>query len=100
MEVKFKDIKVGEIYGIKWKKHRMDEKYIGKCISHSGSSGIFNLTISYYLNNERRIMYNDTIYYGGMDYNFFILGQKEKIQNEMEKRAFNKIIENIFGHPL
>ena len=100
MEVNFKDIKVGEIYGIKWKKHRMDEKYIGKCLYHSGSSGIFNLTITYYWNNERRIMYNETIYHGGLDYRFFILGQKEKIQNEMEKRAFNIILEKIIGHTL
>lgn len=98
MEVNFKDIKVGEIYGIKWKKHRMDEKYIGKCVSHCGSSGIFILTITYYWNNKRRIMYNETIYHGGLDYKFFILGQKEKIQNAMELRAFNKIIENILGH--
>ena len=98
MEVNFKDIKVGEIYGITWKKHRMDEKYIGTCVSHCGSSGIFNLRIRYYWNNERCIMYNETIYYDDMDYKFFILGQKEKIQNEMEKRAFNKIIENILGH--
>ena len=100
MEVNFKDIKVGEIYGIKWKKHRMDEKYIGKCLSHSGSSGIFNIKIKYYWNNETHSMDNETIYHGGLDYRFFILGQKEKIQNAMEKRAFNKIIENILGHPI
>jgi hypothetical protein len=100
MEVNFKDIKVGEIYGIKWKKHCMNEKYIGKCLSHNESCGIFNIKMNYYWNNERRIMYNETTYCSGMDYTFFILGQKEKIQNAMEKRALNKIIENILGHPI
>lgn len=100
MEVKFKDIKVGEIYGIKWKKHCMNEKYIGKCLSHNESCGIFNIKIHYYWNNEKRSMDNETIYYDDIDYSFFLLGQKEKIQNTMEKRALNKIIENILGHPI
>lgn len=100
MEVKFKDIKVGEIYGIKWKKHCMNEKYIGKCLSHNGICSIFNIKLKYYWNNERRSMDNETIYYNGIDYSFFLLGQKEKIQNEMEKRGLKKIIENIAGQPI
>ena len=100
MEVKFKDIKVGETYGIKWNKHHMNETYIGKCLSHSGSSGIFNIEINYYWKNEIRTMNNETIYYGGKDYVFCLLGQKEKIQNAMEKRAFNKIIENLICHQI
>jgi len=97
MEVKFKDIKVGETYGIKWNKHRMNERHIGKCLSHSGSSGIFKINMKYYWNNELRIMENETIYYGGIDYTFYLLGQKEKIQNAMEKRAFDEIIDNLIG---
>ena len=100
MEVHFKDIKVGEIYGIKLNKSRMNEKYIGNCLSHAGSSGIFKIKINYFYKNEYRSMDNETIYYDGLGYSFFILGQKEKIQKSMEKRAFNKIIEKIIGHTI
>ena len=100
MEVQFKDIKVGEIYGIKWNKHRMNEKYIGTCISNYGSSGIFKIKMKYFFNNEHRSMDNETIYYDGMGYSFFILGQNEKIQQSMEKRALNIILEKIVGHTI
>jgi hypothetical protein len=100
MEVQFKDIKVGETYGIKWNRHVMNEKYIGKCLSHSGSSGIFKIKIKYYYNNEHRSMDNETIYYDELGYSYFLLGQKETIQNAMEKRALNEILEKIVGHTI
>lgn len=100
MEVQFKDIKVGEIYGIKWDRHLMNEKYIGRCVSHNGSSSIFNIKINYYWKNEKRSMDNETIYYDGIGYHFFLLGQKEKLQQSMEKRALNIILEKIVGHKI
>ena len=102
MEVKFKDIIVGETYGIRYDKHRMNEKYIGKCMSMSQnkSSGIFKVKMNYFWNNEEKYMYNESMYYGGIGYHFYILNQKEKIQNAMEERAYNKIIEKIIGHAI
>jgi len=100
MEVKFKDIIVGGTYGIKYDKHLMNEKYIGKCISMSQnkSSCIFRIKINYYYNNEYKIMINETMYYDEQGYHFYILGQKEKIQHDMEERAYNQIMEKIIGH--
>lgn len=100
MEVPFKEIKVGESYGIKYDKHRMNEKYIGKCISMSQNktSGIFKVKMNYIWNNEKKSMYNESMYYQEIGYHFYILGQKEKIQNAMEERAYNKIMEKIIGH--
>lgn len=102
MEVPFKDIKVGNTYGIKYDRNCMNEKYIGQCISMSQnkSSGIFKTKMKYYWNNEEKIIYNESMYYGGIEYHFFILDQKEKIQNKMEQRAYNKIMEKIIGHPI
>ena len=102
MEVHFKDLKVGETYGIKWSQSRMNEKYIGKCMSMSQykSSCIFKVKMKYFWNNEEKSMYNESMYYDRMGYHFYILNQKEKIQNTMELRAYNKIIEKIIGHPI
>ena len=101
MEVSFKDLKVGETYGIKYDRNRMNEKYIGKCMSMSQtkSSGIFKVKINYIWKNEIKSMYNESMYYEGIGYHFYILNQKEKIQNAMELRAYNKIMEKIIGHP-
>jgi hypothetical protein len=102
MEVSFKEIIVGETYGIKYDKHCMNEKYIGKCISmcQNKSSGIFRVKMKYFWNNEEKSIYNESMYYEGIGFHFFILGQKERIQNAMEKRAYNKIIEKIIGHTI
>ena len=101
MEVSFKDLKVGETYGIKYDRHRMNEKYIGKCMSMSQtkSSAIFKVKMNYFWNNEKKSMYNESMYYGGIDYHFYILNQKEKIQNAMEERAYSEIMKKIIGHP-
>jgi len=100
MEVNFKDIIVGETYGIKYDKHRMNEKYIGKCMSMSQnkSSCIFKVKIKYFWNNEDKTMDNESMYYDGIGYHFYILGQKEKIQHDMEERAYNQIMEQTIGH--
>ena len=45
-------------------------------------------------------MYNESMYYEGIGYHFFILDQKERIQNAMELRAYNKIMEKIIGYPI
>lgn len=102
MEVQFKDLKVGETYGIKYDRNNMNEKYIGKCLSMSQtkSSGIFKVKMNYYWNNEKKSIYNESIYYGGKDYHFYILNQKEKIQNAMELRGYNKIMEKILGNAI
>lgn len=102
MEVNFKDIKVGGIYGIKYDKHRMNEKYIGKCMSMSQNklSSIFKVKIKYFWNNENKTMDNESMYYDGIGYHFYILEQKEKIQHDMEERAYNKIMEQIIGHAI
>jgi hypothetical protein len=100
MEVNFKDIKVGGIYGIKYDKHRMNEKYIGKCMSMSQnkSSSIFKVKLKYFWNNEHKTMDNESMYYDGIGYHFYILGQKDKIQHDMEERAYNQIMNRIIGH--
>ena len=100
MEVPFKEIKVGDVYGIKYTRSKLNEKYIGKCMSMSQnkSSAIFKIKVNYVWNGEKS-MDNETIYYD-IDHNFFILGQKEKIQQAMEERSLNMIIEKIIGHPI
>jgi hypothetical protein len=99
MEVKFKDIIVGETYGIRYDKHRMNEKYIGKCMSMSQnkSSCIFKVKLKYFWNNEHKTMDNESMYYDGIGHHFYILGQKEKIQHDMEARALNIILRDILG---
>jgi hypothetical protein len=100
MEVLFKDLKIGETYGIKYDRNCMNEKYTGKCtsMSQNKTSVIFKIKMNYIWNNEKKSMYNESMYYGGIDYHFYILNQKEKIQNAMEERAYNKIMEKIIGH--
>jgi len=102
MEIPFKNLKVGETYGIKYNQNCMNEKYIGKCMSMSQTkaSGIFKVKMNYIWNNEKKSMYNESMYYQGIGYHFFILDQKEKIQNAMELRAYNKIMEKIIGYPI
>ena len=98
MEVQFKNIKVGGLYGIK--SNQTNTKYIGECISISQnkSSCIFKFKMKYIWNGPKS-MWNESIFYD-KNFTYHILGQKEKIQNAMEKRALNKIIENIIGHPI
>jgi hypothetical protein len=97
MEVAFKEIKVGGIYGIK-NNSKLNEKYIGICISMSQnkSSAMFKNKVNYYWNGEKS-MDNETIYFD-LNHRFYILGQKEKIQQAMEERTLNMIIEKIIGH--
>jgi hypothetical protein len=99
MEVPFKDIKVGQTYGIKYYKG-INEKLKGICILNRGTFGIFNVKMTYYWNNEYRTIDNQTTYYANVGYRFFILDQKEKIQEAMELRAYNKIMENLLGHSI
>ena len=96
MEIAFKDIQVGELYGIK---SSVNAKYIGQCMSMSQnkSSCIFKFKMNYVWNGPQSI-WNESIFYD-IGYKYFILGQKEIIQQKMEERAFNKIIEQIIGHP-
>ena len=74
MEVAFKDIKIGEMYGIKYK--GIHPKITGTCILNRGSFGIFNTKISYIWNNEHRTIDNQSTYYANVGYRFFILNQK------------------------
>ena len=99
MEVAFKDIKVGETYGITYYKG-INQKITGNCIINKGTFGIFKIKINYYWNNENKTIEQYSIYYSEVGYKFFILGQKEKIQKEMELRAYNKIMENLLGHSI
>ena len=99
MEVDFKDIKVGEIYGITYYRG-INQKIKGVCLLNRGTFGIFNVKITYYWNNEYKTIDNQSTYYSGVGYRFFLLGQKEKIQEAMETRAYNKIIENLLGHSI
>jgi hypothetical protein len=96
MEVAFKDIKIGETYGIKYK--GIYPKITATCILNRGSFGIFNTKIAYVWNNENRTIDNQSTYYANVGYRFFILNQKEKIQDAMEIRAYNKIMKNLLGH--
>lgn len=98
MEVAFKDIKVGEKYAIKYK--GIYPKITATCVLNRGSFGIFNTKIPYVLNNEYRTIDNQSTYYANVGYRFFILGQTQKIQEAMEKRAYNKIIEKLLGHSI
>jgi hypothetical protein len=98
MEVAFKDIKIGETYAIKYK--GIHPKITGKCVLNRESFGIFNTKIPYIWNNEPRTIDNQSTYYANVGYRFFILNQKEKIQDAMELRAYNKIMENLLGHTI
>jgi hypothetical protein len=99
MEVAFKNIKVGETYGIKYYRG-INEKLIGTCLLNRGSFGLFNVKIRYYWKNEKRSIDNQTIYYANVGYRFFLLGQKEKIQEAMELRAYTKIMKKLLGHSI
>ncbi len=98
MEVSFKDIKVNGLYGIKPIQNPMHQKYVGKCMSmsQSQSSCIFKVKMNYFWNGPRSI-YNESIYYEN-GFKYYILGQKKRIQQMMEERAFKKIMEKIVGH--
>jgi hypothetical protein len=98
MEIAFKDIKVGEVYGIKSILNSTN-KYIGECmsISQNKSSVIFKFKMNYVWNGPQS-MWNESIFYD-IGFNYYILGQKEKIQQKMEERALNTILEKIIGHP-
>jgi len=99
MEVAFKDIKVGETYGITYY-IGINQKISGTCVLNRGTFGIFNVKMSYYWNNEHRTIDNQSTYYSNVGYRFFLLGQKEKIQYAMEQRAYNKIMKNLLGHTI
>ena len=98
MEVSFKDIKVDGLYGIKPIYNPMNEKHIGKCMSMSQnkSSCIFKVKMNYFWNGHRS-MYNESIYFE-TGFKYYLLGQKEKIQEAMEERSLNMIIEQLIGH--
>lgn len=98
MEVQFKEIKVNGLYGIKPIQNHMNQKYIGKCTSmtQNKSSCIFKVKMNYFWNGPRSI-YNESIYYQ-TGFKYYLLGQKEQIQQAMEERAFKKIMEKIVGH--
>ena len=100
MEVSFKNIKVNGLYGIRPIQNPMNQKYIGKCMSMSQhkSSCIFKVKMNYFWNGPRS-MYNESIYYE-TGFKYYLLGQREIIQQAMEERAFKKIMEKIIGHTL
>ncbi len=100
MEVLFKEIKVGNMYGIKNSRSKLNEKYIGKCtsMSQNKSSCIFKVKMNYFWNGPRSI-YNESVYFES-GFKYYLLGQRDKIQQRMEERALNKIIEKIIGHPI
>jgi len=99
MEVEFKDIKVGETYGITYYRG-INQKITGICMINKGTFGIFKTKLIYYWNNEYKNIEQDSIYYSGIGYRFFILNQKDKIQQDMENRSLNLIIEKLIGHSL
>jgi hypothetical protein len=105
MEVQFNQIKVGEIYGVTRNNiynNNLNEKFITLC-KHMGERkifGIFKSKIKYYWDNRLCSFDNESTFYSNLGYRFFLLGQKEKIQNAMEERALKKIIEKIIGHPI
>ena len=61
MEIAFKDIKVGELYGIK--SITDPSKYIGPCMSQNKSSCIFKFKMNYIWNGPQS-MWNESIFYG------------------------------------
>jgi len=102
MQVNFDNIKVGEKYGVITKRvGYQNDKFIAKCMSLGPNKtfGTFKFTLKYEWNNRTYSCDNESIFYNGMGYYFFHLGQKEKIQQSMEERAFQKIMEKILGHP-
>jgi hypothetical protein len=96
MEIAFKDIKVGELYGIK--SITDPSKYIGQCVSMSQnkSSCIFKFKMNYVWNGPQS-MWNESIFYD-IGFKYYVLGQKERIQQRMEERAFNTLMIKIIGH--
>jgi len=101
MQVNFDNIIVGEKYGVLTKRiGYQNDKFIAECMSlgPNKSFGTFKFTMKYAWNNRIYSCENESIFYSGIGYYFFRLGQKEKIQQSMEERAFHKIMEKILGH--
>jgi len=96
MEVTFDKIKIGERYGIV--SYGSLRKVIGTCINYNGSFALFKIIAKTIFANRLYTAEYESIFYSGVGYNFYLLGQKESIQNAMELRALHKILENILGH--
>ena len=93
MEVEYNSLIVGEKYGIIHKKSLISYDIIGICISYNKTFSTFDILNKYKKHSSR---YN-TIFYMNSSFRYFLLNQKQKIQEAMEKRALQKILQEIIG---
>jgi len=93
MEVLYQDLKIGEKYGIITKKSPICYDITGKCLSYNQTFSTFEI-----LNTFKKYSAKyKTIFYMNSSFRYFLLNQKEKIQQAMENRALQKILQKIIG---
>ena len=93
MEVQYHSLIVGEKYGIIHKKSHSSYDIVGICISYNKTFSTFDI-----LNKHKKYSSKyKTIFYMNSSFRYFLLNQKQKIQDAMENRALQKILQKIIG---
>jgi hypothetical protein len=93
MEVQYHSLIVGEKYGIIHKKSHISYDIIGICISYNKTFSTFDI-----LNKHKKYSSRyKTIFYMNSSFRYFLLNQKQKIQEAMENRALQKILQQIIS---
>jgi len=93
MEVQYHCLIVGEKYGIFHKKSPINYDIIGVCISFNNTFSTFDILNKFKKHSARY----KTIFYMNSSFRYFLLNQKQKIQEAMEYRALQKILQKIIG---
>ena len=93
MEVQYHSLMIGEKYGIITKNSPISYDIIGTCISYNKTFSTFDILNKHKKHSARY----KTIFYMNSSFRYFLLNQKQKIQDAMEKRALEKILQQIIG---
>ena len=93
MEVEYDSLKVGEKYGIITKNSPITYDIIGICITYNKTYSTFDILNKFKKHSARY----KTIFYMNSSFRYFLLNQTQKIQNAMERRALQKILQQIIG---
>jgi len=93
MEVMYHELIIGEKYGIITKHSPISYEIVGKCLTYNKTFSTFEILNTF---KKYKTTYK-TIFYMNSSFRYFILNQKQKIQEAMEKRALQKILQNITG---
>ena len=93
MEIHYKDLTIGEKYGIISKNSQLTYDIIGICMSYNKIFSTFEI-----INRSKKYSAKyKTIFYMNSSFRYFLLNQKQKIQDAMEERALQKIVQQIIG---